>query len=369
MKTGKSLVELATEIERQAETKRDFVADTRKVEMNIDPEAPGPSLILFGKDGNATDDFGINNLAHRQIGEHVGIPATYYDAMKTKAPKLLATNVNTWLRQEPSRRMVRTLDGNVRAFLSDKYRPLENQDLAQAVLPPLIELGVEVISCEITERRLYIKAVDKRIERDIPKGARMGDGSHHIFDTVSPLIVISNSEVGAGMLAVETGILTKACTNLAVFAQRSMRKYHAGARLEFADGLQELFSDDTKRLTDAALWKQAADVVRAAFEQARFDSMLEQMKGMTDDKIEGDVVEVVKAAGQHFNFAETERKSILKHLIEGADLSRYGLFNAITRTAEDLPDYDRATDFERLGGKVIELPRKDWERIAFAKAA
>ena len=54
------------------------------------------------------------------------------------------------------------------------------------------------------------------------------------------------------------------------------------------------------------------------------------------------------------------------HLITGGTLTRWGLVNALTRTAEDVDTYDRATDFERFGGQVIELPRRDWERIALA---
>jgi len=53
-------------------------------------------------------------------------------------------------------------------------------------------------------------------------------------------------------------------------------------------------------------------------------------------------------------------------LITGGALTRWGLVNALTRTAEDVETYDRATDFERFGGQVIELPRRDWERIALA---
>jgi len=33
---------------------------------------------------------------------------------------------------------------------------------------------------------------------------------------------------------------------------------------------------------------------------------------------------------------------------------------------EDVESYDRATDFERMGGQLIELPANDWRRIAEA---
>jgi hypothetical protein len=38
--------------------------------------------------------------------------------------------------------------------------------------------------------------------------------------------------------------------------------------------------------------------------------------------------------------------------------------NAVTRTAEDAADYDRATELEAAGGRVIELPAADWRALA-----
>jgi hypothetical protein len=40
------------------------------------------------------------------------------------------------------------------------------------------------------------------------------------------------------------------------------------------------------------------------------------------------------------------------------------LANAVTRTAEDAADYDRATALEAAGGRVLELPAADWRAIA-----
>lgn len=364
MKTGKTLVELATEIERQKASRVDFVAATPNTPMLVTfdgGKATGMTLDVPGHDA-----FGLNPLAHQQVGDHVGIPAKYYDRMRTEAPILLAANVNHWFSEQPAKRMIRTLDGRVRAFLSDAYRPMENADLAEAVLPALMGMDIEVISCEVTERRLYIKAVDKRINRDIPTGKFMGDGGHTIFDTLSPAIVISNSEVGCGALSVEAGVWTRACTNLAIFAQKSLRKYHIGGRHQITDGLVHLLSDSTRKLTDQALWAQVGDVVRGAFDEAKFAASVDEMRGLVDDKIDGNVVKVVDLAAKTLDIRDLEKPSILRHLIEGGDLSRYGLFNAITRTAEDQPDYDRATDFERMGGKLIELDRSEWTRIAQA---
>jgi hypothetical protein len=61
---------------------------------------------------------------------------------------------------------------------------------------------------------------------------------------------------------------------------------------------------------------------------------------------------------------EGETSSVLRHLIRGGDLSAWGLANAVTRTAEDVADYDRATELEAAGGRVIELSPSDWRVLA-----
>lgn len=360
MKTGKTLVELATEIERQRESRVDYIAGT--VATVMAPVEAGNDVTVSL---NGADPLALNDLAHRQVGTHTNVPAAYYDRMRSAAPALLSANVNHWLQAEPANRMVRTLDGRVRAYLSDKYRPLENADLAEAVLPLFMGTELQIVSCEITERRLYIKVVDSRVVREI-EGRRVVDGRSVDFDHVSPSLTISNSEVGAGALSVESGMFTHACKNMALFREKSLRKYHVGGRHEIGGDVVALLSERTRKLTDAATWSQVQDVVRGALDADVFTQRVRDVQELTAQKITGDVVKVVDLAAKALDIRDLEKPSILRHLIEGADLSRYGLLNAVTRAAEDLGDYDRATDFERMGGKVIELGATDWRRIAEA---
>lgn len=379
MKTGKTLQQLATEIQRQMDAKKDYIAPVAQMELVSVPDVPGVSLVLGAKPSVATDvipldrrqGYSIGGVAHAQLAESVGIPKAYYDRCLEQAPALLAGDVNHWLRRQvadakaPPKRLVRTLDDNVRAILSDRYRPLDNFALCEAVLPVIAEQELFITSMEITERRLYIKAFDKRIEREIRvKGT---DAAHTFMnDVIFPAICISNSEVGYGSLSVAAGVYTGGCTNFAMFADSRMKKYHLGGKALDSEEIYALLSDETKAVSDKAIWMQTRDVVRSAFEIARFEERVARVQETTEQKIEGEVVRVVELVGQQFSFSKEERGSVLKHLIEGGQLSRYGLFNAITRTAEDLPDYDRATEFERAGGELIELPRNQWEKLAKA---
>lgn len=374
MKTGTNLVALAQEVERRIETKKDFVSPVDRLSMEYENVHSDVPVIDIPNQGQ----YPLTEQAHVQLAEYLKIPMDYYRRMLKDAPGLLTKNVNQWLPEKvvevrgsggantrPDRRMIRTLDGKARAVLSDGYRPLENEDLLQAVLPVLEERNLMVISCQLTETRLYIKAIDRDISRVIPVGRNFGDGSHHIFrsDTVHPIVCIGNSETGHGSVFVEGGTFTDGCTNLAIFNAK-MRRYHTGARAELSDEAYQLLSDETKRLTDAAIWNQARDLVVAAFDKARFDADVEKLLEATEQKIEDDPIKVVERVAKRYSFTEFTKTGVLKRLVEGGDLSRYGLHSAITRHSADEPDYDEATKLERLGGQIIELPKTDWKAIA-----
>jgi hypothetical protein len=55
--------------------------------------------------------------------------------------------------------------------------------------------------------------------------------------------------------------------------------------------------------------------------------------------------------------------SVLHHLSRGRDFTRYGLQAAITRASADIAEYERATELERLGGRIILLPPSEWDAL------
>jgi hypothetical protein len=364
MKEGRTLQELAAEVARQKAAKRDFVGPSMGLEMSQDfsgtQEHPVNSLSLgVGKAGR----FDINDLAHEQIADRLEIPRRYYDRLRSAAPQLLATNVNHWFTHKPENRMVRTLDNRVRAFLSDRYRPLDNADLAEAVLPALFEHpDLAIQSCEITERRLYLKAINPRVQGEVKPG-----------DIVQAGVLISNSEVGAGSLAIQPMTYRLVCKNGAILADGALRKYHAGKALGnggAGDGDMlpwERLSDETRQATDKALWLQVRDLAKAALDEAIFGQALGKMRDAAGQKIEAGPTEVVEVTARRFGLQEGEKVSILKALIEGADLSRLGLANAVTAASQGIDNYDRATDLERLGGQILELPPSSWRLLSEAK--
>ncbi len=348
MKSGKSLSELALELERQSETKKDYIASTEVLEMTETGE--------IAIDGDTRQEFAVTDHAHSQIAARLDIPAKYYQRMRSHAPELLAANVNEWFQQKPERRMVRTLDGRMRAYLSERYRPLDNYDLAEAVLPVLKEMGegLKIVSTQLTEARMYIKVINERVEMEVKKG-----------DVVQAGMVISNSEVGSGSLKVEPLVYRLVCLNGMIAQDHSQKRYHVGRNADVGEAY-ELFRDETLKADDRAFFLKVQDTVRAAVDITKFTTIVERMKEATEQRIEGNPVKSVELLTKSFGYNNEESSGVLQHLIQGGDLSAYGMLNAITRTSQDLEDYERATALERDGSRVLSLPASAWKEIALA---
>lgn len=358
---GLSLTQLAAQIERERDAKRDFTAPAKRMKMILDTDGEGsvPFPMLHLDNGNGGLDLTIGQTAHDQLAEKVGIPAKYYQRMQADAPELLAENVNEWLHRSEAKHLVRTLDGSARAVLSDRYRPLDNDALAEAVLPLIAENRWTVHTCDLTERRLTIKMIDFSRQEVIVRP--------HGQQVCHPGLTIMNSEIGMSAVRIGPSLHHPHCGNLVIFDEASTSSFHLGRKdVRFGDVAGEFFKDDTRRADDVAFWKKVRDTVQAVTDAGLFDMMVARLKATCAQVITADVVEVTERLGKQYGVAETERKSILRHLIEGGDLTQYGLQAAITRAAQDVPEYDRQTDLEKLGGRVIELPRESWKVLAAA---
>lgn len=353
MKSGLTLEAMAAEITRQAKTKRDFLAPAKSIRMDVDQEE-GEKAIVGVAVGDNT--FSPTEIFHNQLGSHVGIPAKYYDRMLEESPELLATNVNHWLGQQTDTRLVRTLDGNARAFLSNRYRAIDNISVAEAVLPVLLErgnpLGLRVESANVSETRLYIKAVSERIAGTV------------VGEAVQAGIVISNSEVGLHSFRVEPLLFILSCTNGAIRPESSMRKYHVGKSAGELESAAEVFADDTRKADDKALMLKMRDVVKASFNAERFADYLKGISLTSDRRITKSPAELVEQIIEVNQLPTEYTSGILAALMKSGEMTQWGLSNAITEFCQTVPSYEDATSMERVGGEILELSATKWEAIA-----
>lgn len=351
MKQGTTIHDLAAKLLGQVPDKRDYLVDTRtlRLESSIDS---GSRLHM---DGGEDAPFTVNEFTHRQVADRLGIPAKYYDRLREEQPHLLDANVNAWFEAKPERRLIRTLGKTARAFLSDRYRRIDNVDVAEAVLPLITDLpGAEIVSCELTETRMYIKVINRRITLDVKPG-----------DTVQAGFVLANSEVGASSVRVEPLIYRLVCSNGLIVPSYGQKRYHVGRTLESEEN-REVFRDETLEADDRAFLMKVGDTIRLAIDQAKFAHLVSRLRDTADQPLSGNPVRAVELLSSRHSLSQEEHSSVLHHLIEGGNLSQYGLINAVTRTSQDSTSYDRGTELERLGGQLMLLEKREWNDLATA---
>lgn len=396
MKTGKSLMELASQIQDVQKNSKDFIVPTSRLAMKIATptvETPAVDLneivdetvrvhneklkevaekkqarpVLTFTNGDEKN-FDLNSWSHQQLATYTDIPKQYYDRIMDQNPELLAKNVNHGLvikamnrdrSNRPESRMLRTYRGSLRGFVSSSYRRLDCFDLLETVLPVLQKNQFEVLSSELTDRRMYLMVTTPRITSMVKVG-----------DAVQYGLTISSSDVGAGSVRVEPLIYRLICRNGAISAS-AIRKMHIG-RNQAGDDITELLTEETQDLSDRAFWAEVHDVVVASMQKDFFEKEVEKLRAAAGDQIQNyDIPEVVELASKNVGVTRKDvKESIVAYLANGADgagLTRWGLSNAFTHAAnQDFVTYDDAVELQRAGSKIIELNKSAWRSIAAA---
>ncbi len=347
---------MADVIMRNAENKRDYLADTAKLKVT---EA-GKMLVPVNGNG-AAEPYGMTEHTHGQIAAKLEIPKRYYDRLKATHPDLWASNVNTLFERENEKRMIRTLDGHVRAYLSDRFRRIDNEEVAEVLLPALMKFqGLVIHDCEVTERKMYINAFYPAVTKEITGG-----------DYWSPGVQIGNSEIGAGSLYIQFYAWRQVCRNGMIGKDYRFGKYHTGRRTETGEDVAELFySERTQKLDDAAFLSKTLDVLNGAMSDNGFNDMVLRLQKATLDVIPtAQVEQTVELIATNYQLKDNERRHALMNLIKEGNLSRYGLANGITNAANSVDeggiteDYDRAQDLREIGGKIIDLTAAQWRDV------
>ncbi|WP_300606006.1 DUF932 domain-containing protein [uncultured Oscillibacter sp.] len=344
MKQGMTIQDAAKEIMRQSQAKADYLVNTANLHMETCDGIP--ILRLLDESGvDRVEPLDILTTAHRQMSAYLNIPWKYYERMRQEDIGLLAQNVNTWLRKGPEQRMIRTIDGRARAFLSNRYRRIDNIDIARITLPIIQQMPDAIYeSCNLSDDYMFIKVVNPRLTAEVVPG-----------DIVQAGVVISNSETGQGAVCVQPLIYRLVCSNGMVVNEARTRRNHIG-RVTSADENLLIYSEATLRADDKAFVMKVQDTVRAAVDEARFTKILDKLRESKDKKLNtADLPGVVKLASSSMGITDAESEGVFQHLIEGTDYSLYGLANAVTRHSQDVESYDRASKLEEIGYQIITM--------------
>ena len=365
MKTGMTLHDLLARVQHHAAVKRDFVASTGAVRMVEAAEFTDRVAVVLLKEGaGELERFELTGTAHRQIAEHLGIPFKYYGRLLTDHRDLVIHQVNALFEREPKIRLLRTMEGHIRAFLSDGYRRLDNNIVLATTLPLIMKgegFANRLLSCNVTEESMNIKCVftDEALQFDV------GLAPNGRPDIIRPGFQLDNSEVGKGSLRCRSFFHRGYCDNGAVYGSEEameFRRAHLGGRL--IEGVDfQVISDETARLDDAAIVSGVGDVMRALANPTFIEKMAAKLRSLKAGGQIEDPVTVMPKVAKELGLNETEANQALVNLIRDQDFSRWGVLNAVTAVANEAQTYERANELEATANAVINLPALRWDAL------
>ena len=342
MKSQLSLNELAQKLTDEKSLKKDYIVESDNVRFYSN----GSNQLHLQE---IDEVFDVNDIALNQITTKVGLSKKYTDKMLDGHKDLLQDNINYWFTNTPKPQMIRTLGGTVRAVLSDKFKRVDNDMIAEQVLPILLDKKYDIKSCAITDTKMYIKASLPSLQREVNKG-----------DVVESGVIISNSEVGYGAVNVSPFIHRLVCLNGMVMNDSRLQSRHLTSSQATIDGVYEVLSDEAKELDSKALLAKVRDVVASTSDEMRFEEQVQMMTDASQIKIKRPK-KVIELLENKFDLTKNEGESILDNLVNNRDDNQkfaniWTVVNSITALGNTMDDYDRGTKMQEIGGRLLTMP-------------
>ena len=386
----KDIPELVETIREQRARTKDYVIPAGGIDpvVNYDDEDMPVEVSLRLKTNGGYTKWGVESQVHGQLAGKTGINAHYYRKMMAEAPDLLQTNLKYWfekLAEKGKRYLVRMLDLNVRAFLSDRYRPIDHLDLLTTAVKIITgqgaggvdyAQGAKCFSWTLTPTNMNVCLFNPAMQvdlNDLDKGVQFnGDwerdshGWYKAKDTrevsdrpspdkphvVFPACRITNSETGHGGLGIQAGFAELICSNAAWIGEKFGTR-HLGKTLEVDDVL----SPDTIRKQNEVIYAKTGDYVRQVFSPEKLLEFCKKTKGLQE--IEVDPKEAINNIAKLDNITEDMREDILAAYSPiGNKDTMLDVQRAVTRAAQQYQEEspDKTFVLEELGGTLIEKP-------------
>lgn len=318
----------------------------------------GDGNLFVRQNGDWTTAFIPTRHFEQAISDRLGIPFKYYEKMKQENLQLLDTNVNTWLGKSKKNYFFRGYSANgepgvARAFLSDRYKVIDNTDVLFSVLGAIKQKGVDVTiqGADITERRMLVRLYSKDVAVHAPELLKKYRPQGKASDVVFAGFEFGNSEVGAGSFFMVPRILVEVCVNGMKVTIDIMRRTHLGAAME--EGVVK-WSDETRGRNLDLIVSQTKDSVDAFLAKEYVEGWVEGKRKAAETMIP-EPVKAMEQIAKRVGFTDDQKDKVLEHFLRDGDGSAFGVGQAVTRVAQTMTDGDVAYDLEAIADETIRV--------------
>lgn len=302
----------------------------------------GQRGLLMRMDGGAP--FGIHRHALSQIGSRAGVPVQYLSELANAEEdwkRDLASDIldRHYHRELTSNRfLVRQVNGEVRGFLSDKYRRLDSRPLIEAFAGECQKIGAVPVDGTITDVRVALKAILPEVYEPVP-GEAIAFGLEWF-----------NSDFGAGLHSIRAFILRLWCLNGATM-ENSLAQVHLGRKLAEDIELSQRTYDLDTRASVSAL----QDIVAGTLAPEKVHALCEGIRTANEKQIDWKSASA-KLRSKLLKSEMEEAKTAFEsddviNLPEGKSVWRVS--NALSWIAGRTQDADRKIELQRIAGQVI----------------
>lgn len=322
----------------------------RGAQLEFEPDPERNAVIVSLPSGGDTQ---VSQRLHRhsvhQMAATTDLPLKFIDLLQqTPEPwgrELLAHNLTTVFRNRfaRSRYLMRSLNCEVRGFLSDRYRRLDSRPIVEAFATAVQEKGALPYNGYVTDTKVALQAIMPEVYEPIP-GEMVAYG-----------LSLENSDYGNGALSIRAYLLRIWCSNLAI-TQEEMRQVHLGRRLDET----MLYSDRTYELDAQATVSALRDVVAGQLSATSLKQRMDDIRVAHEQQVEpGSAREFLKKA-----LLKTESDAVIEAYNSPdtynlpAGNTKWRLSNAISWVAGKTEDVERKLDLMKLAGEVLPAPPK-----------
>lgn len=314
------------------QTPKDQIVRARAVNFSAGTGSVG---ITVGQDYLTPSDHALG-----QVAEKANVPPAYLRELSRGEDwqRDLAATVLTrhYAHVDDIRVLARSVNGQLRGWLSDRYRRLDSRPLVEALATEAQAIGAIPVDGTATETRVAMKVIIPEIVEPVPGEFLLYGGEW------------STSDYGNGTNSFRAFALRAACLN-GMTRENLLRQVHLGGRLA-----EEIaFSERTYQLDTDASVSALRDIVRGALGPAGRESLTEKIQAANQkDMSKGQLVAAVKTLpkAQQKSIVDAFESEDVINLPAGKTAWRGS--NAVSWIARHTEDAETRLDLERLAGSL-----------------
>lgn len=328
---------------------QDFIAP---IGVNLRNQEKTP-VITFAANGHVNmlmdgNEFSLHENAVYQLADKMGIPARYLRELsaggewKRKLAAQILNEHSGWTNR--TRVLVRAVDTEVRAILSDSYRRLNSVDILTAFISESAKQGAMLSDAFMDDTKVFCETI-LPTPIEIPT---VKNGTVMIFAGAR----FSTSDYGDGSVDMRAFLLNGACTN-GMVRESIMKQVHLGSKLP--DNLQ--LSQRTYELDTKTTVSAIRDLSRGLFNKDNLMRKAIEIQGASE--IDVDLNEELRKLVTKGSILKNESESIEKILmnnnpddgVQGA-ATLWKLTQGMTAFARDV-EPRRARELHEISGQLL----------------